>query len=110
MQEKVPALAGAGAKTTQNIAESAAASFSSSSPQNASNNSTVVIFSEDERLTAFRRRCLARVAAVRSGRLSLSDTVKSLRSAAQHEGLTELFGKDTIEDVLTEVFAECGGA
>jgi hypothetical protein len=105
MNEKAPALPGAGAKTTQNVDESAAASFCSSSPQNASDDSTAVIFSEDERLTAFRRRCLARVAAVRSGRLSLPDTVKSLRSSAQHEGLTELFGGDEIEGVLGEIFA-----
>jgi hypothetical protein len=62
---------------------------------------------EDGRLADFRKRCIARVAATRSGRLSLPDTVKILRSDAQLEGLIELFGVDAIEDVLSDVFAGC---
>jgi hypothetical protein len=107
MKENTPALAGAGAQVVQtevsrNQIASCTTSAAPSTPE--------TILFEDDRLAAFRRRCLARVAAVRSGRLSLSDTITSLRAAARRERLTGLFGEDTVEDVLTEVFAGCGGA
>ena len=60
---------------------------------------------EDDRLADFRRRCVARVAAVKSGRMSLVDTVDTLQATAKREGLIEIFGQDEIQRVLGEVFA-----
>ena len=62
---------------------------------------------EDDRLADFRKRCVARVAAVKSGRMSLVDTVDTLQATAKREGLVEIFGQDEIQRVLGEVF---GGA
>jgi hypothetical protein len=60
---------------------------------------------EDERLTDFRKRCVARVAAVKSGRMSLIDTVDTLEATAKREGLIEILGQDEVQRVLSEVFA-----
>jgi hypothetical protein len=60
---------------------------------------------EDDRLADFRKRCVARVAAVKSGRMSLVDTVDTLQASAKREGLIEIFGQDEIRRVLSEVFA-----
>jgi hypothetical protein len=62
---------------------------------------------EDDRLTDFRKRCVARIAMVRSGRMALVDVVDALQDAARREGLVEIFGQDEIQRVLGEVF---GGA
>jgi hypothetical protein len=59
---------------------------------------------EDARLTDFRKRCIARIAAVKSGRMSLVDTVDDLRATAKREGLVDIFGLEEIERVLGEVF------
>ena len=48
---------------------------------------------------------MARIAAVRSGRMSLVDTVDALQDAATREGLIEIFGQDEIQRVFAEVFA-----
>ena len=62
---------------------------------------------EDDRLADFRKRCVARIAMVRSGRMALVDVVDALQDAARREGLVEIFGQDEIQRVLGEVF---GGA
>jgi hypothetical protein len=62
---------------------------------------------EDDHLVAFRKRCMARVAAVRSGKMQLVDAVDALQTVAEQEGLIREFGQDEVQRVLGEVF---GGA
>ena len=60
---------------------------------------------EDDHLVAFRKRCMARVAAVRSGKMQLIDAVDALQTVAKQEGLIREFGQDEVQRVLGEVFA-----
>jgi hypothetical protein len=64
---------------------------------------------EDGRLADFRKRCVARVAAVKSGRMPVVDTVDALQDAARREGLIEIFDQDEVQRVLSEVFAGIRG-
>jgi hypothetical protein len=59
---------------------------------------------EDDLLVAFRKRCLARVAAVRSGKMQKTDAADALQAVAEQEGLIREFGQDEIQRVLSEVF------
>jgi hypothetical protein len=54
---------------------------------------------EDDHLVAFRKRCMARVAAVRSGKMQLVDAVDALQTVAEQEG-----GQDEIQRIMSEVF------
>jgi hypothetical protein len=62
------------------------------------------LLGEDDLLVAFRRRCMARVAAVRSGKMQLLDAVDALQAVAEQEGLIREFGQDEIQRILSEVF------
>jgi hypothetical protein len=59
---------------------------------------------EDDHLVAFRKRCMARVAAVRSGKMQLIDAVDALQTVAKQEGLIREFGQDEVQRILSEVF------
>ena len=48
---------------------------------------------------------MARVAAVRSGKMQLVDAVDALQTVAEQEGLIREFGQGEIQRVLGEVFA-----
>lgn len=65
------------------------------------------MLTQDERLTAFQRRCLQRVAAVRSKKMQLIDAIDALQMSAVREGLVRKFGQHEIQRILGEVF---GGA
>ncbi len=47
---------------------------------------------------------MARVAAVRSGKMQLVDAVDALQTVAEQEGLIREFGQDEIQRIMSEVF------